>query len=257
MTDSNKVKYCYRLRPMNDLTIDELNNHYLWFSKRNGFKDKFDANIGAFIEDTSQIERGLQLRYTEEGIRKIVRQMDNIGICCFTKKLPQRKNLRCFPNGTKSICIEYNQRMLEDFFLNSKFALAYPFKNVMYSKEPTKIESDGSYHILTKKHKDGCEYSSIYDIFSDIRKVDKLFELLLTRINERYEKQKEMRIILGGRILEYLDVSQYGYKIVIPEDAVSKVYIFTDPKSSFCQGLKRIDYLKDKMEIIPNSLNIL
>lgn len=94
-------------------------------------------------------------------------------------------------------------------------------------------------------------------IFSDIRKVDKLFELLLTRINGRYSKQKEMRIILGGRILEYLDVSQYGYKIVIPEDAVSKVYIFTDPKSSFCQGLKRIDYLKDKMEIIPNSLNIL
>ena len=247
MTDSSKTKYCYRLRPMNDLTIDELHNHYLWFSKRSGFKDKFDANIGAFIEDTPQIERGLQLRYTEEGINEIVRQMDNIGICCFTKNLPQRNNLRYFPNGTRSICIEYNQRMLEDFFLKSKFALAYPFKNVMYSKEPTKIESDGSYHILTKKHKDGCEYSSIYDIFSDIRKVDKLFELLLTRINERYDKQKEMRIVLGGRNFEYLDVSQPGYKIEIPADAISKIYIFNNPKSSFCQTIDMIGYLKDKI----------
>ncbi len=250
MTDCNKAKYCYRLRPMNNLTIDELNNHYLWFSKRSGFKDKYDANIGAFIEDTPQIERGLQLIYTEEGINEIVRQMDNIGICCFTKKLPQRNNLTYFPNGTRSICIEYNQRLLEDFFLKSKFALAYPFKNVIYCKEPTKIESDGSYHILTKKHKDGCEYSSIMSIFSDIRKVDKLFELLLTRINGRYSKQKEMRIILGGRNWEYLDVSQPGYKIEIPVDTISKVYIFTDPNSSFCQELEKLDYLKDKIEII-------
>ena len=254
MDYSIRPKYCYRLRPMNDLTIDELNNHYLWFSKRCGFKDKFDANIGAFIEDTPQIERGLLLRYTEEGINEIVRQMDNIGICCFTKKLPQRNNLRFFPNGTKSICIEYNQSLLEDYFLNSRFALAYPFKNVIYCKEPTKIESDGSYHILTKKHKDGCEYSSICDFFSDIRKVDKLFKLLLTRINERYNKQKEKRIILGGRILEFLDVSQPGYKIEIPADAISKIYIFNNPKSSFCQTIDMIGYLKDKIVYLDDNI---
>ena len=250
MTDFNKTKYCYRLRPMNNLTIDELNNHYLWFSKRSGFKDKFDANIGAFIEETPQIKRGLQLKYSEEGINEIVRKMDNIGICCFTKKLPQRKNLRCFPNGTKSICIEYNQRMLEDRFLNSKFALANPFLDVVYDDEPTKVETDGSYSILWEKHDFINVYRSINDIFSDIRTVDKLFELLLTRINSRYDKQKEMRIILGGRNLEYFDVSQSGYKIEIPVDAISKVYIFTNPKSFFCQELEKIDYIKDIIEFI-------
>lgn len=59
-----------------------------------------------------------------------------------------------------------------------------------------------------------------------------------------------MRIILGGRNWEYLDVSQPGYKIEIPVDTISKVYIFTDPNSSFCQELEKLDYLKDKIEII-------
>lgn len=240
-------KLCYRLRPMNDLTIDELDNHYLWFSKRAGFKDKYDANIGAFIMDTPQIEKGLQLRYTKEGINELVRQMDNIGICCFTKKLPSPNTLHKFPKGKQSICVEYNKDIIEDFFLNSIYALAYPFKNVVYSEEPTKIESDGSYHILTKKHKNGYEYSSINAIFSDVRKEDKLFELLLTRVNIKYKKQKEMRIILGGRNLDYFDVSQAGYKIEIPQEAISKVILINNPNPSFRQKLERIDSIKNKI----------
>lgn len=249
MKGKGHSNYCYRLRPLNDTTIDELDNHYLWFSKRNGFNDKCDANIGAFIEDTPQIERGLQLRYAREGIKELVRLMDNIGICCFTKKLPSKKNLGKFPNGRKSICVEYDQNIIEEHFLN-RYALANPFKNVIYCKEPTKIESDGSYHILTKKHKDGCEYSSIYDIFSDIRKVDKLFELLLTRINADYSKQKEMRIILGGRILDNLDTSLAGYKIEIPKNAISKIYLLNNPSISFCQKLEEISSIKGKLEYL-------
>ena len=240
--------FCYRLRPMNEMTIDELGNHYLWFSKRSGFKDKCDANIGAFIEDTPQIERGLQLRYTREGIKELVRQMDNIGICCFTKKLPSKKNLGLFPNGKKSICIEYNKEIIENYFLNSKYALAHPFKNVLYDKEPTKIESDGNYHVLTKKSKDGFLYQSIYDILSDIRKVDKLFELLLTRINSKYRKQNEMRIILGGRNLDHLDTSLAGYKIEIPEDAINTIYLLNNPGLSFYRELEKISSIKDKLE---------
>lgn len=241
--------YCYRLRPMNDLTIEELNNHYLWFSKRSGFNDECDANIGAFIEDTPQIKSGLQLRYSREEIDEIIRRMDNIGICCFTKKLPSKKNLVLFPNGKKSICVEYNKKIIEDYFLN-KYALAHPFKNVIYDAQPTKIESDGNYHILTKKYKDGCLYQSIYDIFSDIRKVDDFFELLLTRINARYSIQKEMRIILGGRILENLDTSLAGYKIEIPKDAISKIYLLNTPSLSYCQELEKISSIKWKLEFI-------
>lgn len=242
------VNCCYRLRPMNDLTIDELKNHYIWFSKRSGFKDKYDANIGAFIEDTPQIERGLLLRYSKETIDELIKQMDNIGICCFTKKLPPKKNLELFPNGKKSICIEYNKKIIEDYFLNSRYALAHPFKNVLYDKEPTKIESDGNYHILTKKFKDGFLYQSIYDIFSDIKKVDKLFELLLTRINIKYRKQNEIRIILGGRNLEQLNTSLAGYKIEIPEEAINKIYLLNNPGLSFCQELEKISSIKNKLE---------
>ena len=242
-----KPNCCYRLRQMNDLTIDELDNHYLWFSKRSGFRDKFDANIGAFIEDTPQIERGLLLRYTKEGVKELVRLMDNIGICCFTKKLPSKKNLGLFPNGKKSICVEYNKNIIEEHFLN-KFALAQPFKNVIYDAQPTKFESDGNYHILTKKNKEGRLYQSIYEIFSDIRKIDKLFELLLTRINMEYSKQKELRIILGGRILENLDTSLAGYKIEIPKDAISKIYLLNNPNLSFCQELEKISSIKNKLE---------
>lgn len=241
--------YCYRLRPMNDLTIEELNNHYLWFSKRSGFNDECDANIGAFIEDTPQIKSGLQLRYSREEIDEIIRKMDNIGICCFTKKLPSKKNLVLFPNGKKSICVEYNKDIIEEHFFN-RYALAHPFKNVRYYDQPTKIEIDGNYHILTKKYKDGCLYQSIHEIFSDIRKVDKLFELLLTRLDAKFRKQKEMRIILGGRILDKMDTSLVGYKIDIPEDAISKIYLLNNPSLSYCQKLEKISSIKGKLEYI-------
>ena len=249
MKGKGHSNYCYRLRPMNDTTIDELDNHYLWFSKRSGFNDKCDANIGAFVEDTPHIKRGLLLRYSKEDIDELIRQMDNLGICCFTKKLPSKKNLIKFPNGRKSICVEYNKKIIEDYFIN-KYALAHPFKNVIYDAQPTKIESDGNYHILTKKYKDGCLYQSIYEIFSDIKKVDKLFELLLTRINAKYSMQKEMRIILGGRILENLDTSLAGYKIGIPKDAISKIYLLNNPSLSYCQELEKISSIKGKLEFI-------
>lgn len=250
MTDYNKSKFCYRLRPMNDLTIDELNNHYLWFSKRSGFKDRHDANIGAFIEDTPHIRNGLKRIYTESEINEIIKEMDNIGICCFTKKMPSKRDLGKFPRGGKSICIRYNKKKLEDFFENSKYALANPFNDVVYDDEPTKIETDGSYHILWEKQEFGNIYRSINNIFADFRTTDKLFQKLLTRINSKYREQRELRIILGGRNLADLDTAQPGYKIVIPECAVSKVYLFSNSESSFCKELGKIDYLKDKIEFL-------
>ena len=62
----NKNRFYYRLRPMCDNTLEELQKSYLWFSKRQGFKDKYDANIGAFLEDTDQIYNSLR----QFGIRK-------------------------------------------------------------------------------------------------------------------------------------------------------------------------------------------
>lgn len=127
--------FCYRLRPMNEMTIDELDNHYLWFSKRSGFNDKCDANIGAFIEDTPHIKRGLLLRYSKEDIDELIRQMDNLGICCFTKKLPSKKNLIKFPNGRKSICVEYNKKIIEDYFLNKYDKASIDYWNSLIEDE--------------------------------------------------------------------------------------------------------------------------
>lgn len=247
MNSNSMPHYCYRLRPMNDLTIDELVNHFLWFSKRSGFKDKYDANIGAFIEDTPQIKRGLQLRYTEEGVNEIIRQMDNVGICCFTKKIPAKHIIGKFPKGNRSICIEYDKKTLEDYFENSDYALPNPFHDVVYDDQPTKMETDGLYHILWEKSEYGKVYKSINDVFSDIRTVDKLFQLLLTRINSKYGIQREMRIILGGRNLQNKDLSQSGYRVDIPKEAINKVYIINRPDSQFCSKLENIDYLKNKI----------
>lgn len=249
-SNPQQVNTCYRLRPTNGYTLDELKNGYLWFSLRSGFKDVNDANVGAFIKDTPQILRGLELIYTEEGVKEFVRLMDNTGICCFTKSFPKKETLFYFPNGKRSLCLEYDRQKLEDYFVNSKYAIAAPFKDIVYCKHPTKMKTNGDYHILTYKDKNGCMYESVYTLFGDPKKIDYLLHLLLTRLDVKFWKQYESRIIIGGRNQKYLKDGDNGYKIEIPMDAISQVYLYEKPTDAFLKELYNIPHIKNKIKIL-------
>lgn len=237
----------YRLRPLNDKTIGELQNHYLWFSKRCGFKDVEDANVGAFMCDTPQIQKGFELFLNEKGLAEFIRLMDDAGICCFTKDLPQDNELNNFPNGNKSLCIEYNKAVLEEFFFNEIYAMHNPFKEVEYAEKPTVIKADGDYHIMTKKIPDGAIYESIYTLFKDPKKIDELIWMLLTRLNTKFYKQKELRIIIGGRNLHNVEDQGNGYNVQIPEEAISRVYLYQNPGVDYINQLLNIPIPKDNI----------
>ena len=237
----------YRLRPINDKTIEELQNNYLWFSKRCGFKDVEDANVGAFMCDTPQIQKGFELFLNEKGLADFIRLMDDVGICCFTKDLPQDNELKEFPNGNKSLCIEYNKAVLEDFFFNEIYAMHNPFKEVEYAEKPTIIKTDGEYHIMTKNIPGGEVYESIYTLFNDPKRIDELVWLLLTRLNIKFYKQKELRIIIGGRNLGNVEDQGTGYNVQIPEGAISRVFLYKDPGEDFFHQLLNIPILQKKL----------
>lgn len=57
--------------------------------------------------------------------------------------------------------------------------------------------------------------------------------LLLTRLDVKFAKQNEARIILGGRSLEYLDLTSKGYKFEIPKESISSVYYYEDTPVDF------------------------
>lgn len=248
---NDSSKYYYRLRPICDTTIDELKNHYLWFSKRCGFRDKYDANIGAFLDNTDQILNGLERIFTKEGIYEFVHQMDKIGICCFSKSLPLRKNLNKFPNGKHSICIKYKVELIEDLFRNGSYAMQNPFHDVMYFEKPTIIEGDGKYHILREKTEDGCIYDSVLSIVHNPRDFEKLILMLLTRIDIKFKDQDETRIILGGRNLQGRNTTENGYRIKIPQESIESVFIYAPMiDDNFLARLKKIPYIANKIEMI-------
>ena len=248
---SNEQKrFYYRLRPMCGNTLDELQNHYLWFSKRQGFKDKYDANIGAFLEDTIQIYNGLKYHFKEE-INEFVKQMDEIGICCFTKSLPKRKLLHKYPNGKHSICVKYDVNLLEEWFLNH-YGIYKPFKDIEYSECPTKIETNGEYHILIEETKDGRIYESVRTLVHSRRGFERLIILLLTRLKSEYLIQNETRIILGGFHLEDLKTSEQGYKITIPSEAITRIFVYKDlaDSSIYLPQLLEIPSISNKIKVI-------
>lgn len=56
----------YRIRPVNDYTIDELNNHYLWFTRRSGFNDHNDANVGTFLNKNKVLANTFKRLFNSE-----------------------------------------------------------------------------------------------------------------------------------------------------------------------------------------------
>lgn len=235
----------YRIRPCNDLTIDEIENHYLWFSRRCGFNDSNDANIGAFLDNNMVLREAFERILTPEGIKYFRKIMECTGICCFTNKKPTNKKRHCFPSGNNCICIEYNREILENHFI-SKYSLADCFCEVQYFDSPILFEKDGESHILTKKDKDGRLYESVKELVRLEKNREKLIKLLLTRINSKHRIQNEQRIILGGKNIPSFASDVSGYRVQIPKDAISNIYIFQNTDEGFIKKLsdKGIEFIK-------------
>ena len=226
----------YRIRPINDYTIDELNNHYLWFSRRSGFKDHNDANIGAFLDNNELIQRAFERIFSPEEIQELRTKMDCTGICCFTGEKPSYKNKSHYPGGDDCICVEYNLERIEFYFLE-KYYLPNCISKVYYFDSPVIFEQDGNYHILTQKDKNGCLYESMREIVRTEKNLDKFIKLLLTRIDSKFHYQNEMRIILGGPRIPSFDPNLLGYKISIPENAITKIHLYKDTSRHFYDKL--------------------
>lgn len=211
---------------MNERTIDELTTPYLWFSRSSCFNDPNDANMKAFIDNSNIVKDALKRYLNDQGFNEFIQLMNCTGICCFTKELPTKEEKKIFPKGYKSICIEYDKEILEQYFLKSSYAIEDCFKNVIYAEDPLKIIDDGEYHILASEDINGKRYDSLLTLTQNEKEMERLITLLLTRISDNYKDQKEIRIILGGRNIPDFNPSTKGYKVPIPMASIINVFLY-------------------------------
>lgn len=240
----------FRVREVCDNSYEELKESYLWFSRRCGFKDINDANIGEFFTCNNTILKALKRHMTEDGIQELCTLMDCTGICCFTKELPSLDNKSHFPRNKDSICIEYHKETLENFFSNSHYAMADCFKEIVYADDILKLEQDGDYHILVSQDTDGSFYESVYALTKDEKALDKLMWMALTRISTRFSNQKESRIILGGRNIPSFDKDLKGYQVPIPPSAIKAIHIYPNTSADFIKRLKKTPRLEEKIKMV-------
>ena len=239
-------KVVYRLRPFSENTLDEIINSYLWFSKPIGFKDDQDSNIKAYFDNCDILRKEFKTRFGRIFIEDMFMKMRHIGICCFTSKRPTYNQRKNFPNGNNSICVEYDKVLLETFFLNNEYALANCFMSVEYFKNPTIFVKDGEYHIITKEDKNGYLSESIKSICYNEKALDRFMWTLFTRIDKKFKRQKESRIILAGRNITQFDDSICGYRVDIPSEAIKNIYIYENTPIDFVDKLNKYN-LKHKL----------
>lgn len=253
------MKKTFRVRPCNNNTIDELTNSYLWFSRPTQFKgDTNDSNIGAFVTDTEAIKRGILYLYPNFQFEEWFKRMSYTGLCCFTKVLPTNKRLKHFPKCSNGncVCIEFDKDELEKSFISHTRYPIYPcFNEVVYSPKPTKIDTCDEWSILWKILEDGnVLYKTIPAIWNEHpRERDKFFRMLLTRLNSRFEYQKEERIILGGRNIPPHTEKTTGYRINIPPHAILKIHIYPNVDKEFIKRIRSINAINEKI-ILKNDI---
>ena len=245
----NKI---YRIRPLNNYSVDELKNSYLWFSRPNGFKGDFnDANIREFVENTKAIKNGINRTFPKFPYNEWYEEMGKIGICCFTISRPSFYGISRFPGCKrgKGICIEYNKEVLEDFFNNhNSYPLNPCFRQIEYTDKPTRLEMLDDYSILWEKTEYGKWYRTLPEILhSHPRELDKFLFKLLTRIDKKFKRQKEERIILGGRSIPDLNPDLKGYKIYIPTETINRIYVYPLVPQLWKENLQNIEAVKERL----------
>lgn len=242
----------YRVRPANEYTIDELKNSYLWFSRPKGFKgDIDDANICAFFNNTEVIKRGFEFSFPNFPYEEFFERMSHTGICCFTNELPNNEIAKKFPKCSKGncLCIEYDRRGLEEFFLNHRSTPICPcFIPVVYDDNPTKLETCDKWSFLWSEDENGKFYKTIPGILYEHPRVfDSFIRILLTRLSSRFSAQKEERIILGGCNIPSHDENLLGYRVSIPEDLINTIIVYPNVNTDYVNQLKAITSIKDKI----------
>ena len=237
----------FRFRPANHLTMEELKTGYVWFSRPTEYKDKEDSNIIAFAEKNENVKESLNRvfrNYVEFGT-----ELSYCGICCFTETLPKSKDWHKFPKGPKGIIIEYDKEKIEQYFIHH-YALGNCFKKVEYCQNQLIIESSNSDHddVLWEVEENGISYKSLRgDIERSEKLMDEFLERLFTRINKKFDKQNELRIILGSRHFTDRTAELKGYKISIPLSTIIRIHVSPDTPELFIAELK---------EIIPSTIAI-
>lgn len=231
----------YRLRPSTQRTIEELTENYIWFSRPCEFNDNDDANIVAFAEANENIKQALNRVFASYST--FAEQISLSGICCFSKSLPEFNVWKKFPGGYSGIFIEYDKEKLEEHFI-CRYGIGNCFKDVEYLDNHLKIISstENGYDVLwTIDVEGGMIYKSLEGcIMRDAREMEKLIYKLLTRINIKYSRQNETRIILGGRNIPDRSPDTKGYKIPVPVDFIKKIYIRPSTPQAFVDELRRV-----------------
>jgi len=235
------MSFVYRFRPINDKTIEELSKPYLWFSKSCAFNDKEDSNFYEFFKNNRKIEEVFHKSCGETSI--LVYELSLLGICCFTKEKPEFSDWGNFPKGNNSILVEFNKNALEDLFYK-KYYYKPCFRNVTYLEQPLIMElsSDGGYDILWSESPDGIQYKSLRgDIERNEKLRDEFVLRIFSRINKKFSKQKEIRIILPRKYI-CNKTNDTGYKIDIDKNCINKLYIKQDTDSAFKLKLENLGY---------------
>lgn len=241
----------YRVRPVNENTFDELEKSYLWFSKRKGFRgDSNDANIGAFMNDTDAIKRGFKYLFPQS-YKSFFEQIEQTEFCCFTNEMPDDARVKRFPNCSngKCICVVYDRKKLEQFFLMHE--KIYPcFIPVVYDNNPTRLETDGEWSILWEEDDNGKLYKTIPGMMYEGPQIlDEFIRRLFTRISSKFKNQKEERIVLGGSNIPNYDENKLGCQILIPEEVIKRIIVYPNVEEADLRRMYAIPSVKEKMMI--------
>lgn len=227
----------FRIRPSNDMSLDELLNGYLWFSRPTEYHDIEDSNIIAISENNESVRESLNRVFFD--FRELGKEVSYSGICCFTDSLPKIKEWKAFPNGYNGICIEYDKDAIDLHFIKT-YGLGDGFKKVEYLSCPLISKYSSEFDILWETNENGFIYKALRDIERDIKLYDKFLLKLLTRINDKYKKQKEMRVILGGRNIPDRDPNLRGYKIQIPKNSIKQIFIHPTTQKKYIEKVEKI-----------------
>ncbi len=236
----------YRLRPVNDKTIEELTEPYLWFSRPTEYNDIEDANVIAFSNQNTTVKDLFELIFGNS--EDLGRELSRLGMCCFTKCLPKAIEWGHFPKGHNSVFIEYDKKILEEYFC-AKYYLGNCFKEVQYKEHPIILESsdENGYDVLWEESENGKFYKSLRgDIALAPKLMDEFIIRFITTIHIRYRRQHEERIILPYRVIQTVPQNVLGYKIKIPKESIRKIYYNWNTDENFVSTLKKMGFLMVK-----------
>lgn len=227
----------YRVRPAKEKSIEEVQQHYLWFSRPTSYWDDEDANIFAFLNSNESIKDAFSRLFKNHN--EVARLAGLSGICCFSESLPNSTILRDFPAANKGLVIEYDKEILENHFL-CNYHIGNCFKKVEYLENPILFKSSSQYDILWERYGEDEFYRNLNDITTDEKAMDIFFLKMFTRINKKFDNQNELRIILGGSNVPDKSDEINGYRIEIPKEAIKRIYIHKEIKKDIRNGIETL-----------------